>query len=90
MPLNPNFTPSFAPGNSLFEASGDFTLNFTAPDNSGYRVSGSTSSPTNNTIFTFNGSDWLQGFDGNDSLYAGGGNDIVEGADVSNFVIATV
>jgi len=81
MPLTPTFTPSIAPGNSLFENSGDFSINWTAPDNSGYRVSGSTSSATNNTIFTFNGSDYLRGFDGNDSLYSGGGNDIVEGGD---------
>lgn len=79
MPITPTFTPTFAPGHSLFEDSGHFTLNWTAPDNSGYSVSGSTSSSTNNTIYTWGGSDWLKGFDGNDKLYAGGGNDIVEG-----------
>jgi len=79
MPLTPTFTPSFAPGNEIFGLTG----NFTASDNSGYGVYGSTSSPPmpvyNNTIFTLNGSDYLKGFDGDDSLYSGGGNDIIEG-----------
>lgn len=38
-----------------------------------------TTTAANNTFFTWNGSDHPTGFDGDDTLYAGGGNDIVEG-----------
>lgn len=57
----------------------DIVGNYTARDNSGHSLSGTTSSPSMNTFYTNAGHDYLKGFDGNDSLYAGGGNDIIEG-----------
>lgn len=73
MPLSP--TSSY---NYPFKKYG-LTGNYTASDNSGHSLSGSTAAPYSNVFFTNGGHDYLKGFDGDDSLYAGGGNDIVEG-----------